>query len=279
MSYRTILVYLQNTKRAQSLLDVAVPLAEKHDAHLIGLFITPDIPLHPMVEIHLPEEIITKQQQAIEKEGEAVRKIFDSATREIYDKAEWRNPTCLHSAISDLIIDHALSTDLVIISQDDDDQLGLWPDFPADVALGSARPVLVIPREGAFEGVGRKVIVAWNASREAARAAFDAVPIMKDANEVHVMAIVAKNDSKHNTFEHGDDLAAALARHDITTHVSTSFADELPTGDKLLSRADDNNFDLIVMGCYGHSRLREAVFGGVSRNIMRDMKVPVLMSH
>ncbi len=279
MSYKTILVYLQNSKRAKSLLDVAVPLANRHDAHLIGLFITPDIPLHPLVEIHLPEEIILKQQRAIEQEGEAVSKAFDKATDEIYDKSEWRNPTCLHSGISDMIVDHALAADLVVISQDDDDQLGPWPDFPADVALGSSRPVLVIPKDRRFEPIGNKVIVAWNASREASRAAFDAVPVMKDAKEVHVMAIVPESDSKHNISHRGDELAAALARHDIKAHVSASWDEALSVGDTLISRAEDNNFDLIVMGCYGHSRLRESMFGGVSRNILREMKVPVLMSH
>ncbi|MGH1418017.1 MAG: universal stress protein [Hyphomicrobiaceae bacterium] len=279
MSYKTIVVYLQNSKRAGSLLELAVPLAKKHDAHVVGLFITPDIPLHPVVEIHLPEEIIVKQQQAIEKECEQVRVIFNQATQSITDKVEWRNPTCLHSAISDVIVDHALSSDLVIISQDDDDQMGLWPDFPADVALGSGRPVLVVPRDAHGGTFGDKVIIAWNASREAARATFDALPILDQAREVHVLAVLPEKDGKGSTFERGDELAASLARHDISAVVSTEPTDDLPPGEAVLAHAHDNDFDMIVMGCYGHSRWREAVFGGASRQIMDKMKIPVLMSH
>lgn len=279
MSYKTILVYLQNSKRAASLLKLAVPLAEKHDAHVIGLFITPDIPLHPVVEIHLPEDVIVKQQQAIKRECEQVRAIFKQATQSIADKVEWRNPTCLHSAISDVIVDHALSSDLVVISQDDDDQMGLWPDFPADVALGSARPVLVVPRDIPTDTFGDKVIVAWNASREAARAIFDSLPILKNAREVHIMSVMSENDAKSNTFERGDELANALARHDVSAVVSTENAENLSPGEVVLAHAHNNNFDLIVMGCYGHSRWREAMFGGASRQIMDEMKVPVLMSH
>lgn len=279
MSYKTILVYLKSIECADALLDVAVPLAEKHEAHVIGLFLRPDIPIYGAVEIQLSADILERQREAVREDSDKVRELFEKATRSMQDRTEWRSPSCMHSEITDLIAQHAYCTDLVIMSQSDDDQRGLWPNLPADVTIESGRPTLVIPKHGKFNGIGKKALVAWNSSREAARAAFDAVPFLQQSDNVHVMSVNPSTDGGHNTMGRGDDLAISLSRHGVKAEVTTSYNSDISAGDEILSRAADLNCDLIVMGCYGHSRLRETIFGGVSRSMMQSMTVPVLMSH
>ena len=279
VSYKTILVYLKSTQCADSVLNVAVSLAEKNDSHVIGLFLEPDVPIYGAVEIQLSAEILAQQKAAMEEDREKVRAIFDKATHGLKGRTEWRNQACQYSEISDVIADHAFCTDLVIMSQSDQDQRALWPNLPAAVAIASGRPTLIVPSAGAFNGIGKNVLIAWNASQEAARAAFDSVPFLQNSDMVHVLSINPNPDGGHNTMGRGDDLAISLSRHGAKVEVTPSYNRDISTTDEILSRAADLNADLIVMGCYGHSRLRETLFGGASRGILQSMTVPVLMSH
>jgi nucleotide-binding universal stress UspA family protein len=136
---------------------------------------------------------------------------------------------------------------------------------------------LIVPAVGRFERVGRRVLVAWNASREAARALGDALPLLVDAQAVTVLSIgsTATIDNEHR----GADVTRRLARHGITATAAASIAKDADVGDVLLSRAADHGADLIVMGAYGHSRTREWLLGGAARHLLRHMTVPVLMAH
>ena len=117
--------------------------------------------------------------------------------------------------------------------------------------------------------------MAWNANREAARAVHDAMPLLTHAESVVVLS-VDPQDERHFA---GADIATHLARHGVNVEARRSVAPNIPIGDELLNMASDLGSDLMVMGAYGHSRLREAVFGGVTRHLLRHMTIPVLMSH
>jgi len=135
-----------------------------------------------------------------------------------------------------------------------------YPD-PADVVLDVGCPVLVVPRAGQFERIERHALVAWNGSREAARAVRDALPLLKLVAAVTVLAVNAEQGGE----EPGADIARHLARHGITVEIDQSTAPDMATADVLLSRAADLGSDLIVMGAYGHARMRETILGGVTR--------------
>jgi nucleotide-binding universal stress UspA family protein len=139
------------------------------------------------------------------------------------------------------------------------------------------RPVLIIPNEGVHSGIGSRVVVAWNGRREATRAAFDAVPLLQQAKDVKVLWIDPRSEGE-DAGAFAADLCAALARQGITSEAVAAVSDD-NIGATLLSRAIEYRADLLVMGCYGHSRLREFVFGGATRHILRHMTIPVLMSH
>jgi nucleotide-binding universal stress UspA family protein len=150
---------------------------------------------------------------------------------------------------------------------------------PEQVALASGRPVLIVPYAGHFDNVGRRVLIAWNATREAARAVSDAMPLLTSAELVTVLTI----DPREGPHGHGElpgaDIALHLARHGVKAQIERTVSAGMPVGEVLLSRVADLGADLIVMGAYGHSRAREVLLGGATRSVLRSMTVPVLMSH
>jgi nucleotide-binding universal stress UspA family protein len=178
----------------------------------------------------------------------------------------------------DAMCARAKYADLVVIGQSDpSDDSGTELDFPQRLILSAGRPVLILPKIGSFSTVGKNIIVAWNTSREATRAVTDAIPLLKRAENVHIMAV----DSEYG--EHGNipgtEIANYLAQHEVNVDVLRNPGGEIDIGNELLSRAADISADLIVMGGYGHSRLREWVLGGATRTILESMTIPVLMSH
>jgi nucleotide-binding universal stress UspA family protein len=144
------------------------------------------------------------------------------------------------------------------------------------LAVESGRPVLVIPYAGRYAEIGRNAVVAWKATREAARAAFDALPLLKSAQNVQILEV---NEDHVGETVPDTAIAAALGRHGIKPTHRVSGAADIATGDEILSRIADASADLLVMGAYGHSRMREFVLGGVTRHISRHMTAPTLWSH
>jgi len=132
-----------------------------------------------------------------------------------------------------------------------------------------------VPRAGQFERIERHALIAWNGSREAARAVRDALPLLKLARKVTVLAV----EPQSNGHAPGADLALHLARHGVTVDLDQDTAPGMDAADILLSRASDLSSDLIVMGAYGHARMRETILGGVTRSMLAAMTAPVLMSH
>jgi nucleotide-binding universal stress UspA family protein len=184
---------------------------------------------------------------------------------------EWH--VVAEAALSQLEL-RAKASDLVILGQHDPDEpAGL--KHPEAVILACGRPALVVPYVGQFHQVGDNVLIAWNGSRESARAAHDALPLMPWSGAVTVLSV----ETEDAAMPLGSDLAGHLQRHGLKVTAERTVSDELSVADAILSRAADFGSDLIVMGAYGHSRLREWILGGATRDILRSMTVPVLMAH
>jgi nucleotide-binding universal stress UspA family protein len=177
---------------------------------------------------------------------------------------------------------HARYADVTVLGQVNpyEHRDGLGSDAVAvTTVMTSGRPVLAVPFAGEFPTVGGRVLVAWNASREASRAVNDALPLLQSAEMVTVLAV----NPRHGINGHGDvpaaDIALHLARHGVRAEAAHTVANDIPEGEALLSYAADIGADLIVCGAYGHSRARELVFGGVTRTLLSEMTAPVFMSH
>jgi nucleotide-binding universal stress UspA family protein len=191
---------------------------------------------------------------------------------------EWR---AVEGEVAEVASLHARYADLAVIGQADPEGVapGAAANLPERLILGAGRPVLVVPYAGRFEAVGRRVLLAWNATRESTRAANDALPILERAARVTVVSVNPRSGPGGHGAVPGADIALHLARHGVRAEVAAVVTDEVGVDDMLLSQAADTGADLIVMGGYGHSRLGELVLGGATRHILRQITVPVFMSH
>lgn len=278
MSYKTIAVYLDDGKHCKARIDVAADLARRFDAHLVGVYSTEPIPpAHALQDPWLAEKLAARSSAASERVA-LVRALFDARAGEI-DSARRELRELDMSAVEAMKTTYA---DLIVVGQTDPDEgpLNAPSNFAELVALGVGRPVLFVPYfTNAYPRLGKKVLVAWNASREATRAVSDALPLLQRAERVTVIVVNAKRDRNDHVDIPAADISLFLARHGVKVEATQSYSDELSVGDELLVRVADGEFDLLVMGAYGHSRLREIVLGGVTQTLLQHMTVPVLMSH
>jgi nucleotide-binding universal stress UspA family protein len=171
------------------------------------------------------------------------------------------------------------TVDLVVFGQTSPDWRVPTGFRPEDIIVAGGRPLLMVPYAGAFATVGRRVLVAWDGTREAARALHDALPLIGKAVAATVMTVRDDEADFERDAAALARLVQHLSRHGIrATHEQTVRGD-VPIADLILSRAADLDIDLIVAGAYHHSQFREALIGGVSRDLLDHMTVPVLMSH
>jgi len=279
MSLKEILVHVDSSRHCKTRLEAAAALATRHGAHLTGLFVrtTPHVPQFVMSQ--LGPEVAQAQRRFADTAAAEARALFDATVGAAGISAEFRAP---EGELLDTLVLHSRYADLVMLGQYDrhDDNMADEREAADHVILDSGRPVLVIPHAGQFPVIGETAVVAWNASREATRAVNDALPLLRAAKTVHVLAI----NPRHNGLEaHGDipgaDIASHLAQHGVNAIAEHVVARDADAGNVLLSRASDAGADLIVMGAYGQSRLRELVLGGATWHILHHMTVPVLMGH
>jgi nucleotide-binding universal stress UspA family protein len=248
MAISDILVYADPTATSAERLDIAFRLVHRFDAYLIGV---------------VPED------------AAAVGERFEKTLLNESVLGEW------HMAIGlteSFVTRWAHCADLVILGQRvPDHDTGL--NRPEDVVLSCGRPVLVVPYAGRRpDRLGDNVLVAWNGSREAGRAVQDAIPLMTTSSVVTVLLVDPEEDADIDLAE---DLVAHLGRHglDARTHVIRHDLATMAVSDTILTQVAELDADLLVMGAYSHSRFREIILGGVTRDILRDMNLPVLMAH
>lgn len=280
MPFKTILVCLNEVDRVKVLLDLAAGIAAQQQAHVAALYIVPAVRIYPSVGLQMTAQVFEGHREYFRTRAEKVKGEFEAAVRRHGIEAEWQLVESPSPLIGDPSVERALQADLIIASQiDRGGEGGVELDFIQRLLTETGRPVLVVPRSGSFTGFGRRAVIGWNGTREAARAAFDAVPLLTHAEAVHVTWVDPQKRREEAGSLPGIELAQALSRHGIN-----AIAEGLPTsgtsaGEALLSRVADLGADLLVMGAYGHTRLREFVFGGATRFMLHGMTVPVLMSH
>jgi nucleotide-binding universal stress UspA family protein len=274
MAIKDILVHVDNTPACARRMEIAVRLATRHEAHITALF--------ARAFGNLPN-LSSGHEREVDKQREESQQRFEAMASEAGLSAEFRSADCRSS--TDLVTENLLingrHVDLVVVGQHDSDRDdGSVPDDLAEsVVLGGGRPVLVVPYAGEFPTLGERALVAWNGSRESVRAVNDAIPLLTDAKRVNVLALNPSDGGRI----HGDlpsaDICLHLSRHGVRAEAQTLSARDIDAGDMFLSVVADDGADLLVMGAYGQPRLRELVLGGATRQILKQMTVPVLMSH
>jgi nucleotide-binding universal stress UspA family protein len=275
MAYKDLLVVLDPGEVVRERLKVARNLAERFGAHLVGLYLDAvEMPPPQYFEAAILDSLYREIEARQRQQVEAVRALFEDAARRSAISAEWRSDDGRPLERAAL---HGRHADLIIVGQLNRDDPGapLAQPRPEDVTLLAGRPVLAVPYAGKFERIGGRVLIGWDGSREAARAINDALPLLQAAASVTVLTV---DDDRDHAIP-GVDIALHLARHGVTAQVENTVSAGVGVGDVLLSRAMDVGADLLVMGAYGHSRVRELVLGGATRTVLDSMTVPVLMSH
>lgn len=277
MSFKTILVQCDHGTATSRRLVVATELAGRFDARLVGVHATPpfEVPLFAEDGVSIAPLYEAHEEGAAANKA-ASRALFDQAVKGKHLSIEWRP---IGGRVDDVLTVCGRYADLLVVGQSQADDATQPGGIPEAVALASGRPVLVVPFIGVERPVGQVVMLCWNASRESARAATDALPILKAAQTVIVLVVEPTVTPEGHGEEPGADVSTWLARHGVKVTVQRDVAPDGDVGSIILSRAADHDVDLIVMGLYGHSRLREMVLGGVSRTMLSAMTVPVLMAH
>ncbi len=276
--YRRIAVHLDQGLDSPRRVEFSLQLARAHDAHLTGIYASYVSPGYFYDEAGLWVRTMDMARQIDEKGRTAAQLTFSQAARESGVAASWRQGD---DVPAECVVKHARSSDVLVISQEnpDDVDAAVGNGFLEHVLMSAGRPVIVLPCAGTFKGVGARVLYCWNRSREAARAIADAAPLLRNAN---ALAVLTTDDAglDRNLEVPFEDLAAYCACHGFPApeHQSRS-TQEIDVGDVILSTAADFNADLIVMGAYGHSRMRQWVMGGATRALLAAMTVPVLFSH
>ncbi len=279
MAFKSLMVHLDDGAGSAQRTELAVRLASRFGAGLIGVYLVPTAELTPTVAALLPEDAVKLR---LEESGESQRRaeamFRQSATAGRVGGIEWRAPA---GFAMDAAAAHARCVDLAIVGQPDPDdgESGFTRRLAEHVLLEGACPALFVPYAGAGADAGTRVLVAWDAGREAARALHDALPILETAKQVVVVSLARERTDADAIALAQPRLAAYLHAHGIDAQFKRFDGDQIEGGERLLSQAADLGSDLIVMGGYAHSRARELILGGVTRTMFASMTVPVLMSH
>jgi nucleotide-binding universal stress UspA family protein len=296
MALKDILVGVDRSTAGEGRLKLALNLVRAHHAHITACYvmreehsapspILPGVPLNAGPGIIVTPEVVatvgdpastpvTPASREAER-AEHIEELFRTELRAHGLAGEWH---ILSPGETAVFIDLAKSFDLTILGQLSPEirSTGFRPD---EIILATGRPVLVVPYAGTYDTVGRRALVAWDGTREAARAANDAVPLRENAEAVAVMYVGARETGLAEHHPSIEQMVHHLQRHGIPARAEETLQGDLRISDVLLSRAADLAADLLVAGAYHHSQLREALVGGVSRELLDHMTVPVLMSH
>jgi nucleotide-binding universal stress UspA family protein len=274
---KDIIVNLSVTKEGTVVGQYAVSVAATLQAHLTGIAFIYD----PVVPIsgagYIPAEIIETQRDDNETAAEAAVKSFNTAADQTGISAEALMTNAGLAGAGDQFARMARRFDLAIVGQPQPDISSIEQIIGENTLFESGRPVIIVPYIQKAPFKNANVMICWDGSRPAARAVADALPIIGKGGRVEIV-IVANERGKQDEIE-GADIGQHLARHGLKVDVHRISGGNIDVGDALLSHAADSGADFMVMGGFGHSRLREFVLGGVTRSIFESMTVPVLLSH
>jgi nucleotide-binding universal stress UspA family protein len=277
MSYKTIVVHCDAGRGTAVRLKIAFDLAQRFEAHVTGLHVRQAFQAPAFTDAGPAMDSLYKTYETVVKADEAIATAaFREAVGSKGISSEWR---VTDGYVDEILRAEARTADLVIVGQAEPDSppTATPVDLAEDVAMAGECPVLIVPHIGVARSPGKTVMLCWNASREAKRAATGALPLLKTADKVIVLIIDPKAGVGRE--EPGVGAASWLARHGVKVTVQRDTAADSDVGGVILSRAADHDVDLIVMGIYGHSRMRELVLGGASRTLLASMTAPLLAAH
>jgi nucleotide-binding universal stress UspA family protein len=276
MGFKTMLVHVDTGRSAPARLKLSADLAARFAAHVAGLYVRRPFQAPAFTDAGPAMDSLYRTYENAAKADEALATAaFRDSIGSTGLSSEWRVADGL---AEEVVAAYARYADLAIIGQTEPDATATTTpaDLAETVGMAGERPVLIVPHIGVTKPPGKTVMLCWNGSREAARAATGALPFLKAADKTIVLLVDPKKDGVEQS---GADIGGWLARHGVKAVVQRDTAADSNVGGVILSRAADFDADLIVMGLYCHSRVREWVLGGASRTLLASMTVPLLVTH
>ena len=277
MTWSSLIVYVDDEPDNIQRIEQAAALAKAHGAHLIG--VSACAPETPMADAYgagiLLGEVLTAQHERAESALKGAEQRF----REIATKAglscEWRadvgDPTCL-------LVKHARAADVLIVGRDSANASGWRAPIPSDLAMRAGRSVLIVPPNPARSVAGAPVLLAWTDSRESRLAAVAAIPLLREAESVRVLELCDPEDMDGARLR-AADVAAWLKRHGVKAEAEARAHDDRSAGRRLLDCAVEMKAGVIVSGAWGHARMRQWIFGGVTQTLITESPVALLLAH
>ena len=275
MFYKDLLVAVDNSELSEQAFSVALKLSHQFKAHLTALYPIRTLADLPLVGMAEGSGVLARYRDSLYEESAVCRERYARLAENGLVRMDWQQP---EGNPDDLIADVGRLSDLVILAQGDQQaHQGAIKGLSDDVLLRLGRPALVVPYTGLSNTEFKRVLIAWDGSQPATRAIHDAFPILRNASVVEVVCIEdsARQAKPLNT----ETLHTHLLRHSINSEITRLPRGEINTGSTLLNHAADTGADILVVGAYGHSRLRETIFGGVTSMLLKSMTLPLLMSH
>ncbi len=273
MTYRTILLQMFEDANLEHRLSIAVALAERFKAHLVGLTVAPP-PVMPFgygeAAAYVGPDVFEAQREASHAIADRLQAAFDHALEGTGLSSIWRDE---EGDAASLYARAAATVDLVITGQQAGDLLdAMVPDVTEYLVTEAGGPVLMLPPAAIDGGLGKRVLVGWNGSKEAKRALVDALPFLRSAETVWLATVGNAEEVRL------DRAIRMLGRHDVTAEELVLANRGQEPGSLLLEQAQTRDADLLVMGAYGRSRLREMILGGATRHVLHNATMPVLFS-
>ena len=283
MSIKTILAVIAEGSDAQSTLAPAVALARQHEAHLAVLAIV-ELPaadygygLGSYGGVATGQFLAEQMDEARDRVEALAGRLRQRLSSESVS-SEVRTAARSFSGIAEEVAHHGRYADLLLMARPDAEAAEVQERALDGALFDSGGAVALVPA-GWTDAFGARIVVAWDGSRAAARAVGRAMPLIEKAEEVRVALVSPAASEDEEGAEPGSDLGTALSRHNRNVAVDRLPSLERPVAEVLLAHATDANADLIVLGAYGHSRWAEAVFGGVTRDMLESATLPLLMAH
>lgn len=277
MSYRNILVHIDETAASVTRAAAAADLAARFGARLTGLFLRSDfvpgfVAGDAFSAVTTVEAYVEERDQNIAVASAEAQTIFGTAAARQNLVAGWLE---INGDDDQAVLAAVRRFDLTIFPHVATSSFGTHAISASHIGMGAGGPVLVLPERGFSIPFGKKVLVAWKESREAARALRDAWPFLSAADEVHFLSVSPDAPSDFD-----DTLRENLEAHGCRTiRMHADRNDELDIATQIQRHSGMVGADLIVMGLYGHSRMRELLLGGVSRDLLGALPLPLLVSH
>jgi nucleotide-binding universal stress UspA family protein len=278
-AYKTLLVSLNEIERSDALLDAALSIAQAHGAYLLGLYVIPAPTVYPAVGPYVVPEVFDGLTRFFEEQSRRMRSKFETAVSRGGISGQWLELRALGPTLAESVSELGRTADVLLVSDvNREGKTGVEFEFLENVILGAGRPVLILPRGGEPRLAGGLIVCGYNGSKESVRAIHGALPLLLRAEEV-VLLWVDPPEGAGAASGSGGLMVDGLRRHGVPARFEALESKGANPADAVLAQARGRGARILVMGAYGHSRIREFVLGGATRHALSNIAVPLLMSH